>query len=45
MSQKAQRLALMRLPVEDRMGADAGKVRFDDDEHVRNKGRGQQLGA
>ena len=42
---KAQKPVLIRLPVEDRMGTDAGKSGIDDEEHVRNKGRGQQLGT
>ena len=39
---KAQRPVLIRLPVEDRMGTDAG---LDEEEHVRHEGRGQQLGT
>ena len=42
---KAQRPVLIRLPVEDRMGTDAGKVSDEEEEHVRNEGRGQQLGT
>ena len=42
---KAQRPVLIRLPVEDRMGTDAGEKWLDEEEHVRHEGRGQQLGT
>ena len=38
---KAQRPVLIRLPVEDRRW----ESRIDEEEHVRNEGRGQQLGT
>ena len=43
---KAQRPVLIRLPGEDRMGTDAGKIDWtDEEEHVRHEGCSQQLGA
>ena len=42
---KAQKHVLIRLPVEDRMGTDAGRVGLMQKKHVRNEGRGQQLGT
>ena len=42
---KAKRPVLIRLPVEDSMGADAGKIGLFFKKHVWHKGRSQQLGA
>ena len=42
---QAQRLVLVRLPVEDRMGADACKIGLLKKEFVWHTGRSKQLGA
>ena len=40
---EGRRPVLIRPPMEDRMGTDAGKSGIDEEEHVRIEGRGQQL--